>query len=52
MEAQLHHPRPREPPGPRLTAIQHERLPDAGAVRDLRAFWKERLGALAELLGG
>lgn len=32
--------------------IQHERLPDAASVTEMRQFWKERLGALADLLGG
>jgi hypothetical protein len=31
--------------------IQHERLPDARAVEDMRAFWKERLTELGRLLG-
>jgi hypothetical protein len=30
--------------------IQHERLRDANAVDEMRAFWKERLGRLAEVL--
>jgi hypothetical protein len=30
--------------------IQHEKLPDAGSVEEMRAFWKERLGRLAEVL--
>jgi hypothetical protein len=30
--------------------VQHERLPDAGAVEDMRAVWKERLGTLADML--
>jgi uncharacterized protein YndB with AHSA1/START domain len=32
--------------------IQHERLPDANAVEEMRAFWKERLQRLARLLEG
>jgi len=31
--------------------VQHEKLPDAGAVEELRAFWKERLAGLGEILG-
>lgn len=31
--------------------IQHERLPNADAVADMRAFWKERLGELSARLG-
>ena len=31
--------------------LEHERLPDAGAVEEMRAFWKERLARLAETLG-
>lgn len=31
-------------------AIQHERLPDADAVEEMRAFWKERLTRLGEIL--
>jgi hypothetical protein len=30
--------------------IQHEKLPDAGAVEVMRGFWKERLARLAEIL--
>ena len=30
--------------------IQHERLPNAGAVEDMRTMWKERLADLASLL--
>lgn len=30
--------------------IQHEKLPDAAAVEEMRALWKERLARLAELL--
>lgn len=30
--------------------VQHEKLPDAGAVEEMRALWKERLGRLAKLL--
>jgi len=32
--------------------VQHEKLPDAGAVEDMRAMWKERLARLADLLQG
>jgi hypothetical protein len=39
-------------PSKSTAAIQHERLPEAGAVKDMRAFWKERLGVLADLLAG
>jgi uncharacterized protein YndB with AHSA1/START domain len=31
--------------------VQHEKLPDAGAVEGMRAFWKERLTRLGEILG-
>jgi hypothetical protein len=31
-------------------SIQHERLPDADAVQQMRAFWKERLAALTRML--
>jgi hypothetical protein len=31
-------------------ALSHERLPDAAAVEEVRAFWKERLGRLAQTL--
>jgi hypothetical protein len=31
-------------------SIQHERLASAGAVEEMRAFWKERLALLAEAL--
>lgn len=37
--------------GKATVAIQHEKLPDEGAVEDTRAFWKERLARLAERLG-
>jgi len=30
--------------------LQHERLLDADAVSEMRAFWKERLARLAEML--
>ena len=30
--------------------IQHEKLPSADAVEEMRAFWKERLGRLSESL--
>lgn len=39
-------------PSKSSAAIQHERLPIAEAVTEMRAFWKERLAALADLLGG
>jgi hypothetical protein len=39
-------------PSKSSAAIQHERLPDDGAVKEMRAFWKERLAALAELVKG
>jgi uncharacterized protein YndB with AHSA1/START domain len=32
--------------------VQHENLPDADAVEDMRAMWKERLARLADLLQG
>jgi len=32
--------------------VQHEKLPDAGAVEDMRVMWKERLARLADLLQG
>jgi Activator of Hsp90 ATPase homolog 1-like protein len=32
--------------------IQHEKLPDAGAVDEMRAMWKERLNRLAKVLEG
>jgi hypothetical protein len=38
-------------PSKSTAAIQHERLPDAGAVKGMRTFWKERLAALADVLG-
>ena len=31
-------------------SIQHERLPDAGAVEEMRGLWKEHLKRLAEML--
>lgn len=31
--------------------VQHEKLPDAGAVEEMRAVWKERLTRLGEILG-
>ncbi len=37
--------------GKAAVSIQHERLPTAEAVEEMRAFWKERLGRLAEALG-
>ncbi|HXV57716.1 MAG TPA: DUF4287 domain-containing protein [Gaiellaceae bacterium] len=30
--------------------VQHEKLPDAGSVEEMRAFWKERLERLATVL--
>ena len=30
--------------------VQHERLPDAGAVEEMRALWKEKLHRLAKVL--
>ncbi|HET8526227.1 MAG TPA: hypothetical protein VFM81_06260 [Actinomycetota bacterium] len=39
-------------PSKSTAAIQHERLPSAEGVTEMRAFWKERLAALADLLGG
>jgi hypothetical protein len=30
--------------------VQHEKLPDAAAVEEMRSFWKERLARLAETL--
>lgn len=40
-------------PGGRTSVqIQHERLPDAAAVEEWRAFWKERLERLAEAVAG
>ena len=30
--------------------VQHERLPDAAAVEEMRAFWKEHLNGLAKVL--
>jgi hypothetical protein len=30
--------------------IQHEKLPDAGAVEEMRAFWKDRLTRLGEIV--
>ena len=41
-----------ESKGPKKStlSIQHERLGSARAVEDMRAFWKERLGRLAETL--
>jgi len=40
-----------EPKGRSKTTVtvQHERLPDAGAVEDMRAMWKERLGNLGDI---
>jgi hypothetical protein len=41
-----------EPKGRNKTTVtvQHDRLPDAGAVEDMRAMWKERLGNLGNML--
>jgi hypothetical protein len=38
--------------GPKKASVQleHQRLDDAQAVEDMRAFWRERLAALAETL--
>jgi uncharacterized protein YndB with AHSA1/START domain len=36
--------------GKSTVAVSHERLPDADAVAEMRAFWKERLAALVEML--
>jgi hypothetical protein len=38
--------------GPKRASVQleHQRLDDAQAVEDMRAFWRERLAALAETL--
>lgn len=36
--------------GKSTVAIQHERLPDKTAVEEMRAFWKERLSRLAEIV--
>jgi uncharacterized protein YndB with AHSA1/START domain len=33
-------------------ALVHERVPDAGTADKLKAFWRERMAALKELLGG
>jgi uncharacterized protein YndB with AHSA1/START domain len=33
-------------------SIQHERLADADAVEEMRAFWKDGLAALARMLQG
>jgi hypothetical protein len=30
--------------------VQHEKLPDAGSVEEMRAFWRERLERLATVL--
>jgi hypothetical protein len=32
-------------------ALEHERLRDAGTAEEMKAFWRERLSALKELLG-
>lgn len=36
--------------GKSSVAVAHQRLPDAAAVEKMRAFWKERLADLAEVL--
>jgi hypothetical protein len=36
--------------GKSTVSIQHERLDSAEAVEEMRSFWKERLGKLAEVL--
>ena len=36
--------------GKSTVSIQHERLDSAEAVEEMRAFWKERLGRLSEIL--
>lgn len=36
--------------GKATVSIQHERLPNEGAVEERRSFWKDRLGRLAEQL--
>jgi uncharacterized protein YndB with AHSA1/START domain len=33
-------------------AVQHERLPDAKAAAEMKEFWRERVGALKDLLEG
>jgi hypothetical protein len=37
-------------PAKATVTLQHERLPDADAVSQMRAFWKERLARLGEML--
>jgi hypothetical protein len=37
-------------PAKASVAVQHERLPDAAAVEEMRAFWKERLARLGQSL--
>lgn len=39
-------------PGKASVVVQHERLEDANAREEARAFWKERLARLAEMLRG
>jgi uncharacterized protein YndB with AHSA1/START domain len=36
--------------GKTTVTVQHERLPDTGAVEEMRAMWKEHLASLAEML--
>jgi hypothetical protein len=36
--------------GKSTLSIQHEKLPSAEAVEEMRSFWKERLGRLGEIL--
>ena len=31
-------------------SLEHERLPDAKAVEEMRGFWRDQLGRMAELL--
>jgi hypothetical protein len=38
-------------PAKSTIGLSHERLPNAEAVQEMRAFWKERLAHLAEILG-
>ena len=39
-------------PGKSSASIQHQKLPDKDAVARTKAFWKERLDALGEVLSG
>jgi uncharacterized protein YndB with AHSA1/START domain len=39
-------------PAKSQVALQHERLPDRDAVEEMRAYWRDRLGALKDLLEG